>query len=786
MRPISVSLEGFSAYRERVTVEFGDADFFSLSGSTGSGKSSLIDAMIFAFYGRVPRLGGREVAPVISAGADRARVSVEFSVAGVTYTAVRLVQRTKTGATTPEARLQSGDEVLASGADEVTRAVEELLGLRFDDFTRTVVLPQGEFARFLTATKSERQALLRALLDLDYTAVRELAKGREAAASAAALQARNLLDSLEVPDADTIAETRQQKAELDELAGAMVEREGQLTRLLAASSQAQAAVVILQAARQRLDEISPPADLEELGEIADRAQTECDRIDEARQAAAQDQATAEAALAGLPSAEALESQARGHRRLSEIEERLRGLAADDVDGRLSEINARFEGARYAHQDAVVALNGARASHASHGLAATLVSGAPCPVCRQIVDTVPAPDVGAAELLAAAEEEERRMAAVVANLRLELDSAREESAKHQATRHELQDQRQMLAGEMEGGLSADEIEEARRARVETLESMAAAKERLDDLTTELNEAQIRLENATETLRTMGRSLMAARERVVDLGPPLPDSDSVLIQWKELMSWREEARAATDRQLAAAIESASGLEAAALEAQEALAADLERAGIEAVAPYAVAVTRAQERVLQRLVELERAVEQAAKLGAVAATAEEEAAVARSLAGHLRADGFERWLMAGALADLVAGANSLLSQLSSGGYSLHSDDEGGFAIVDHRNAGEIRPVATLSGGESFLVSLALALSLAETLSSGGGSELDAIFLDEGFGALDEESLDVVAGVLEELTGRGLMVGIVTHVRELAARAPVRFLVGREPGGSRIRVES
>lgn len=170
----------------------------------------------------------------------------------------------------------------------------------------------------------------------------------------------------------------------------------------------------------------------------------------------------------------------------------------------------------------------------------------------------------------------------------------------------------------------------------------------------------------------------------------------------------------------------------------------------------------------------------------TASEEVAVADALASHLRADGFEQWMMAGAVTELVSGANDLLGQLSAGGYSLASDDSGSFSIIDHRNADESRPVNTLSGGETFLVSLALALSLAETLSAKGGSGLDAIILDEGFGTLDEESLDTVAAVLEELTGRGLMVGIITHVKELAARAPVRYDVRREPTGAQVRLAS
>jgi exonuclease SbcC len=139
-----------------------------------------------------------------------------------------------------------------------------------------------------------------------------------------------------------------------------------------------------------------------------------------------------------------------------------------------------------------------------------------------------------------------------------------------------------------------------------------------------------------------------------------------------------------------------------------------------------------------------------------------------------------MVGAIANLVAGANSLLGQLSGGGYSLIADASGSFDVIDHHSANEVRPISTLSGGETFLVSLSLALSLAETLSASGGAGLDAIILDEGFGTLDEELLEVVATVLEDLAGRGLMVGIITHVKELAGLAPVRYRVRKEPDGS------
>jgi exonuclease SbcC len=161
-----------------------------------------------------------------------------------------------------------------------------------------------------------------------------------------------------------------------------------------------------------------------------------------------------------------------------------------------------------------------------------------------------------------------------------------------------------------------------------------------------------------------------------------------------------------------------------------------------------------------------------------------VAEALAGHLAANRFEKWLLDEAVQQLVHGASQILGELTGAAYALAVDARsGGFLVVDHTNASQPRPARTLSGGETFLASLALALALADhlgaTLAATGPARLDALFLDEGFGALDPDALDVVATALDELGARGRMVGVVTHVRELADRLPVRFEV-RKVGGS------
>jgi exonuclease SbcC len=165
-------------------------------------------------------------------------------------------------------------------------------------------------------------------------------------------------------------------------------------------------------------------------------------------------------------------------------------------------------------------------------------------------------------------------------------------------------------------------------------------------------------------------------------------------------------------------------------------------------------------------------------------ESTAVSSALANHLKAPNFVGWFLSEALSRLVEGANSLLAELTRDAYSLVMEN-GSIEVVDHRNADERRSVRSLSGGETFLVSLALALSLGEqlaSLSELGSSRLEAIFLDEGFGSLDAETLETVTTVVTELAAGGRVVGLVTHVKDLGDQVPVRFEVRPGPGGSTI----
>ena len=139
------------------------------------------------------------------------------------------------------------------------------------------------------------------------------------------------------------------------------------------------------------------------------------------------------------------------------------------------------------------------------------------------------------------------------------------------------------------------------------------------------------------------------------------------------------------------------------------------------------------------------------------------------------------------IVIEASKRLDIMTKGRYVLEIDDNLNFVIRDNYNGGLRRSIKTLSGGETFLTSLALALALSSQIQLKGSAPLEFFFLDEGFGSLDNELLDIVMESLEKLHSEQLSVGIISHVEELKNRVPVKLIVTPNDGGngSKINIE-
>lgn len=154
-------------------------------------------------------------------------------------------------------------------------------------------------------------------------------------------------------------------------------------------------------------------------------------------------------------------------------------------------------------------------------------------------------------------------------------------------------------------------------------------------------------------------------------------------------------------------------------------------------------------------------------------EETQAYQKLQAVFKGNSFVEYLAEEQLLQISRDASERLGQLTRQRYALEMDSQGGFIIRDDANGGVRRPVSTLSGGETFLTSLALALSLSAQIQLRGEYPLQFFFLDEGFGTLDSELLDAVVTALEKLQSNHLAVGVISHVQELRARLPRRLVV-------------
>jgi exonuclease SbcC len=173
---------------------------------------------------------------------------------------------------------------------------------------------------------------------------------------------------------------------------------------------------------------------------------------------------------------------------------------------------------------------------------------------------------------------------------------------------------------------------------------------------------------------------------------------------------------------------------------------------------------------------------------------AALANDLTGNNPAKvSFDAWILGMYLEEITAYANARLERMSEGRYriQLNGNYRKGNALsgleleILDAYTGKTRPSGTLSGGETFMASISLALGLADSIQSrSGGIQLDAVFLDEGFGTLDEASLERAITILDEIRG-SRMVGIISHVAELRSRIPNRIEVVKTGAGSSIRKE-
>jgi exonuclease SbcC len=793
-------LEGFTSFRDKVDLDFSRLDLFAITGPTGAGKSSLVDAIVFALYGQVPRVGD-DYKQLISHGAERLSVMLEFGVGRERYRIVRTARPDKPSQQRLERITGEAAEPLADRVKEIRAEVDRILGLDYDGFTRSVVLPQGQFDAFLKGEPKERRKILVALLNLGvYERMQQLANQRSAAARA---EAEFVKRQLETDFASATPETlEQRKADLKEAESCAKAAEASLQSLADSATLGQQARGARKEqaslAKEHEDETrrlqAARATLESAGQTRGALEAELEKLEAQKDGHGFDEARHTALLAARPRAEQIVTLDEGVKRAARtVSDRRRGLeeargALAREDGTLPGLETAEAAAREEERAARAEKEEAHREHAALALRQGLKPGDPCPVCAQPVKTVPKgrePALDAvetklekAEAAARAAQERLQQARLASEQRkARAEGLERELAQAQAQAREAE----ALAGDARGALaragfevaednpaalvrSFDEelrtLDAARKARAETeakqkeaeqkrarldAEVAAAAAQRdvLQSRVGELEKKRAEADQALETARhALGR--LAARDGWSSLLPPPTGRDEADVV-ESLRAERQKAAAAAQSKAAT------------------LRHDVQ----------------ATERALVRVAEL------AQRRSAL----EREAALTRTLADHLKAHELIAWIQEEALSRLAEAASRHLQTLSQNRYILRLGSgaeeaaaraEQDFFVVDAWNVDAVRSVRTLSGGETFLASLALALALAESLADLGAESratdaLESLFLDEGFGTLDSDTLDTVVSALDTLHGGDRMVGIVTHVRELAERLPARVEVDR-----------
>lgn len=853
MRPLRLELKGFTAFRDPQTIAFEGLDLFAISGPTGSGKTSILDAITYALFGYIDRVG-KQAGQFVSQGQTRLAVQLDFAVDDERYRVARSTP--SKGATKILLERWDGAEwrQAGEGADRVREAdamIRAAVGLDYEAFTRTALLPQGRFAEFLVGDARQRRDILTDLLGLELFERLGRRAGEMKRQAEAEVGAKVALLETEyagiTPDAVAAAEaSAKEAAERDEalaaaearvreVAARWAEEERAVRELLTCAREAREQASVAARAAEALEDLavrSGEADalVKDRTKAVAAGRKLAERADAARGKAetewggATDLVRLRAKADRLMEARAAHVEAESELAASRAERPKLEKAATATAARLEKAVAGAEAAMGSLEAATSALEDARHADLVAAVRVGMRAGQTCPVCGAVVTALP--KTAGASSLAKAEAafEKARAAAAAASEALdaarraadaataELDAADRDLARGEREIAKSSDVISTLEDELAGGLGGpvppDPVE-AIDGRLERLEALEAEAREAAVAATEAKEALVEAERlrdglAAELAGERGRiealAVSGLVQRAGELaGGNLPAVPSVG-RAKDPAGLAASSAAIADglgsladRLEELARERGEGEALAVREAIGSLDDLVDLAGSERLSDVVDAVSAARNRAARDSATAEREAEQIrTKLenatAIVEQVAEDRARAGRfdALSKELRADRLIAFLQVEALQVLAAAGSERLSTLSSGRYRMEFDrDE--FFVVDTWNGEERRSARTLSGGETFLASLALALALSEqvrSLSVTDKARLDSLFLDEGFGTLDPETLEVVVDAIEQLGGDGRMVGLITHVQELAIRLPARIEIEKSPRGSSLRV--
>ena len=863
-------MRAFGPYAGETVIDFEKLQgrhLFLICGPTGAGKTTILDAMCYALYGKTSGdRTGEKMRSDYADSSERTEVIFDFMLGDKTYRATRspaqMVDKKRGSGQTLAAmqaslsELEDGKEIntLRTGIEE---AAGKLIGLNADQFCQVILLPQGDFRKLLVAKADEREAILKQLFKTqrfsefkDSLKDRLDAKVREkmekqtredqilsTAGAADEKQLASIVEEAEKSLQEAVETTRKQEKESNEfrevyqketaLMGHFTELDKALKQDAALKNEEgrmkemEASLSLIRSARElapyfdQLDGITregrqeaqklktAKADMETYARLNETLEKRIQELDAMKEKREEERKTALKMQDLVPKAKlygaAVQALKNAKNALSRAEEETKRLQASAEAARK---------ARDAQKEKADAVRKSYIDGQAFLLAEGLEDGVPCPVCGAIHHPAPARGgdyVAKAEDVERAQKEYERASAAY-------DRANDAKEKHSTGAY---------AKAVSDHAKAD-------AQMKTLEEIPEAyrdpkylEAESTRLLTDIRKWEQDKETAAAQLRKAGADLSAsqaacrnAEERREELVKKYRETESVLKgasdqagfksldeckEWykkkdteesvrKTLEQYRAD-RKSTEERIKAEEQETAGKERpdmlALNEKSKALQDQLKKASERAAA------LKERTETLQKAVSDARAIEKELE------DLRKEEGLIRGLydltSGKKTRITLERYVLGTLLDDVANAANLRLLSMSRRRYSLHrmTDEsglgKGGLSLeVSDSFTGRSRPANTLSGGETFLASLSLALGLADVVQSRqGGVRLDTMFIDEGFGTLDPDSLNSAMNTLIDLQNTGRMVGIISHVPELEERIDARLRITPAEKGSKAEFE-
>ena len=755
MKPTSLVLSGWGPYRgvEQADFETMQQGLFLVSGPTGSGKTTIFDGITFALYGEVSG-SIREKDSLRSDFADASTptfVTLNFTHRGKQYRVTRnpKYDRPKLkgeGMTTePEGgELYEGETLLASGSSQVTERVTGLLGLDYRQFRQISMIAQGEFQQLLVSSSKERTQIFRDIFQTRiYDTMTALLSARVKALNGRIDEVKHRADEItgtfriENGDWEELKskKNRNYRKILD-----FIEQEDDRLE----SRERELASRLGELDRSYKEQVRAIEELRSGNQAVRKYENDrktLEKLEEERDSLKEQKRELAKAYGRIPvRRERLEGKKS---ELRVLEEQKKGLASWQAACRQlterQETYLKLDGEAkekkriYEYQDDCF-------KKAAAGIIARdLTEGIPCPVCGSTVHPAPASMEGEVP----DEKEIRRLKADYEAASEKASAAAGAAAALVGAVKNMEENLGVMDLSDGGEKALLEIGE----KLKLLEEETKQEEKeIRDCEKEYQDCSVKLEKQKAAYSQLKASIRVPKQtELVDL---------------------------------------SGFEAALLECErdrKQTAKEKERTGA------ALALNRQSLSTLKGHLEVKEKLE--TEYGVVRE-------LERAAGGYNgRNLVFEQYVLSVYFEDILRAANQRLLKMSGERYELHrlerardrrSRESMEMEVLD-QYTGKRRSVKSLSGGEAFNAALALALGTSDVIQSyAGGIQVEALFVDEGFGSLDAEALEQAVAILTSLSGGSSMVGIISHVEELKEQIGSHILVEKTNQGSRIVTES